>query len=63
MFIDDISITRNMAHHMLVTNSLSLLYLLKNQLGVVYHFSKTMKNDMIMKLSIKNQRKTKGQKI
>ena len=52
-----------MAHHMLVTNSLSLLYLLKNQLGVVYHFSKTMKNDMIMKLSIKNQRKTKGQKI
>ena len=63
MFIDDISITRYMAHHMLVTNSLSLLYLLKNQLGVVYHFSKTMKNDMIMKLSIKNQRKTKGQKI
>ena len=61
MFIDDISITRNMAHHLLVTNTLSLLYLFK--LGVGYHYSKTMKNEMIMKLSIKNQRKTRGQKI
>ena len=50
-----------MTHHLLVTNTLSLLYLFK--LGVGYHYSKTMKNEMIMKLSIKNQRKTKGQKI
>ena len=61
MFIDDISITRNMAHHLLVTNTLWLLYLFK--LGVGYHYSKTIKNEMIMKLSIKNQRKTRGQKI
>ena len=61
MFIDDISITRNMAHQLLVTNTLSLLYLFK--LGVVYHYSKTMKNEMIMKLTVKNQRKTRGQKI
>ena len=61
MFIEDISITRNMAHHLLVTNTLSLVYLFK--LGVGYHYSKTMKNEMIMKFSIKNQRKTRGQKI
>ena len=57
MFIDDISVTRNMAHHLLVTNTLSLLYLFK--LGVGYHYSKTMKNEMIMKLSIKEKLRDK----